>query len=169
MQKRLALLILTLTSALSACGFHLRGSESVMAIELKTLHIQSAQPGSEVTARLVDQLGISGVTLVDNSREAEATLTLGAVEQTRRTLSIGSYARAAEYELISRVPFSLTDREGRPLLSQQTAEITKTYAYDQDEVVGKASEERMLREEMNVALAQQILRRIQSYRPDAGR
>ena len=167
MSARLLLRPLTallLSSLLAGCGFQLRGGDdsSVLPPEWRRLTLVSNSPNSEFT-RLFRALGAArGIEWVAPA-DADYRLRLGDERFTQRNLSINAQARASEFELLLRTTFSITDAEGGTVLPPTEAEVAKQMENDPLNVVGKAEESRILREEMREELARQIVRRISFF------
>jgi LPS-assembly lipoprotein len=156
-----ALVVLVATLLVAGCGFHLRGSGdgTVLPERWEAMHLDAASPNSEFTRVLRARFTASGIRWVERS-EATHTLELGTERFAQRNLSINAEARAAEFELTLRATFVVRDRAGAPVLGPETAEVAKQMENDPRNVVGKAEEVRILRDEMRGELAQQIIRRI---------
>ena len=152
---------LLLCVLLAGCGFQLRGSGGGTALPdaWQAMSLDSASPNSEFTRILVARFTASGVRWVDRA-EASHRLDLGPERFRQRNLSINAEARAAEFELTLRATFAVFDADGRLLMPPATALVAKQMENDPRNVVGKAEEIRILRDEMRGELAQQIIRRI---------
>jgi len=146
---------------LCACGFQLRGSGGASALpqSWQSMHFDSASPNSELSRVVYARFTASGIQWQPRE-QAAYRLELGPERFEQRNLSVNAQARAAEFELLLRATFGVRDREGRFVMPAETAMIAKQMENDPLNVVGKAEEIRILREEMRVELAQQIIRRI---------
>ncbi|MFN2288692.1 MAG: LPS assembly lipoprotein LptE [Chromatocurvus sp.] len=153
--------LLLLLSGLVGCGFQLRGSDGGSALpdQWQSMHLNTPSPNSELSRVLRTRFTASGIRWLPAS-EAAYTLDLGQERFSQRNLSINAQARAAEFELALRATFSVRGSDGELLLPPDDAIITKQMENDPRNVVGKAEEIRILRGEMRVGLAQQIMRRI---------
>lgn len=161
---RLLAALVLLSAVLSGCGFQLRGADdsSTLPEAWRQLALISSSPNSEFT-RLFRSLGAArGINWVE-AGEANYRLRLGNEQFMQRNLSINAQARASEFELLLRASFSITDASGASVLRQTEAEVAKQMENDPLNVVGKAEESRILREEMREELARQILRRINFF------
>jgi LPS-assembly lipoprotein len=76
----------------------------------------------------------------------------------RRSVSVSSQARAAEYELSLGVRFLVTDGDGRELVPEQWLERQRVFRIDRDNIVGSSEEQALLEREMQSDLVQQVLR-----------
>jgi len=54
----------------------------------------------------------------------------------------------------------LTDKQQNKLIDNESLEARRDYQFDQEQVLGRDGEERLLREEMDKQVSQAILRRL---------
>lgn len=166
MRKVIAnLLLLSSLLLINACGFHLRGTIDVPEA-LQTVYITGEDPASPLVRQLKRNLAAAGVILVDKAAAAPYTLYIGKAREEKRTISLNRVAAAAEFQIRQFVSFEIHNRY-RQLLSGPFDLINeRNFQNDINNVVGKRDEERLIREEMHKALAQQIIRRYQSLDPN---
>ncbi|MFK7731025.1 MAG: LPS assembly lipoprotein LptE [Pseudomonadales bacterium] len=157
--KMLAGLVIIL--ALSACGFQLRGAFQVPE-ELGSVHLSSENPGSSILNNVRRSMVSSGVLLVNTNQEAPYTLHLSRERSEKRSISVDSLAAAAEFQLRQFVSYELRSRRGELLVGPHELIVERNFQNDINNVVGKRDEERLIREEMQVLLASQIMRRYQA-------
>ena len=158
-----AFIVLACLPALSACGFHLRGSESVrLPAELHTLRVvtsdRTAYPPLLVEMRnaLTSQAGVE----LAPTDAAAPTLTLFAESSSSEPV-VGSTAYATAYILSYKVSFSLKDAAGREAVAKNTVRVQREYEADPTQnVIAKEKEADFLRAEMQRDAIQQILRRL---------
>ena len=159
--KPFIVLALTISCLLGGCGFQLKGTDtntSNASLEGKSFRLLSAQPRNELTAALIQQLTLSGATVVD-SNDARYLINLGPETFQQRNLSLTAQARSAEVELTMTADIHLR-LDGEFLIEPTTATVVRQFLNDPRNVVGKTEELRLLREEMRGDLAAQIVRRI---------
>lgn len=149
---------------LGGCGFQLRGlaGSSALPQSWQRMHLVSASPNSELTRTLRATFASNGVTWSERS-EATHILQLGPEQFSQRNLSVNAEARAAEFDLQMRADFRVLDRSGEALIANDSAMVNKQMENDPRNVVGKAEEVRILREELRGELAAQIFRRISFF------
>jgi LPS-assembly lipoprotein len=145
--------------AVTACGFHLRGSANIPA-SLQAMYVQGVNMQQGLGLELKRGLTRNGVTVLSDYQQGSAVLTILDSKFERRVLSVGSDAKVSEYELNGIVSFKVSDSEGNVLADSQTVEAQRDYQFDQNEVLGKDEEERLLREQLNQQLVRTILRRL---------
>ncbi len=162
LQRAAALLLAALL--LSGCGFQLRGTGGGSALpeSWRSMHLQTQSPNSEFTRVLESTFAASGVTWVDRSA-ASYVLRIGPEEFSQTNLSVNAQARAAEFDLQMRTTFSVYDSAGERIMPATTAAVNKQMENDPRNVVGKAEEVRVLRNELRGELAAQVLRRISFF------
>jgi len=151
-------IVILLVLTLAGCGFQLRGQVEVPR-ELERIHITGLNQDSDLYRLLRNYLESGGVDVQDEAGDA-AVMSLTRFSQRKEILVIGTDGRVREYRLISSIDMSLKDREGAPLINSQSIGVFRDFQYDPDDVLGKAEEERILREEMTRELAQQIIARL---------
>lgn len=161
-----AFIVLACLPALSACGFHLRGNESVrLPAELHTLRVvtsdRTAYPPLLIEMR--------------NALRAQAGVELAPPDATVPILTLSSEspprepvidisAYASGFILSYKVSFNLKDAAGRDVIAKHTVRVQREYDFDRrnQNVIAKEKEEDFLRAEMQRDAVQQILRRLAS-------
>ncbi len=152
------LLLFTFLILLGGCGFQLRGSVEIPPDWL-ALHMQSPSPNSELSSGVRSALGNNGVEWLD-ATESNYTLQLGDEKFEQRNLTIGSNARATEFELTLTASMRVLDKQGKELSPATDVSVTKIMTHDPENVTGKVEESNLLRREMRTELIQQVMRRI---------
>lgn len=169
MQNKLSLLFLfLLTIMLAGCGFHLRGSDihgaATLSPELKIMFIDGVRRNSALMTALRADLTASDVQVVDSSDDATAIMRILSNNFNRRTLSVSSASgKVREFELHYEVTFVVNNKEGDILVPTQRARLVRDFTFDETRVLGKDSEESILRKEMEQDIVQQILIRLQAH------
>ena len=157
---RSASAILFLSALLTGCGFQLKGSaqNSDPSLIGQSIRLISDEPRNELTAAIGQQLKLAGA-ILNEPEAATLVLRLGAEQFQQRNLSLTAQARSAEVELTMSTHISL-NRADDALIPKSEASVVRQFLNDPQNVVGKTEELRLLREEMYVDLASQIIRRI---------
>ncbi|MCR9106308.1 MAG: LPS assembly lipoprotein LptE [Gammaproteobacteria bacterium] len=156
------LALFILVNALVACGFQLRGGDNTATVlpdDWKSMALIIGNPNSEFSRELISRFEVNGVTWKDRST-ANYTLIVGGERFQQRNLSLNSEARAAEFELTMSANFSVRAADGSIAIAETEASVFKQMENDPRNVVGKSEEIRLVRSEMRVELAQQIMRRV---------
>ena len=161
-----ALLVLAGLVALSACGFNLRGKESVqLPADLRRLRVvtsdRTAYPPLLIEMRnaLASQAGVE----IAPADAVVPTLTLSSESPPREpVVDISAYASG--FILSYKVSFNLKDAAGRDVIAKHTVRVQREYDFDRrnQNVIAKEKEEDFLRAEMQRDAVQQILRRLAS-------
>jgi LPS-assembly lipoprotein len=154
-------LTLTLLFSLSACGFHLRGDVK-LATQLNQVFFQGADVYDPLVREWTRSLTTAGSTVVEDRQGATAIIHIQKNSGDRRVLSVGSDGKVREYELYQALDFSVRDAGGRELLGVQTLMLTRTYLFDSNDVLGKASEEESLRRDMRRDLVRLAMLRLEA-------
>lgn len=148
-------LIVALTFTLTACGFQLRGAAQIDPT-LNPMTIESVQSGSALLPPLRRALVDAGVTLEGSSR---STLLILEDEMGQRVAAVSAQGRPREMELSYRVAFEIHG-EGGILLERRTLTLSREFAVDERDILGKSQEAEVLRaglvRDMVAALVRQV-------------
>lgn len=154
-----SLLLIAVTLFVSACGWHLRGTLTLPE-GLDTVYLNN-QANTQVLQRTLSELLVANqVTLADSPASAQLLINILSYDEHRRVVSIGDNTLVTEYELIAEADFSIEDAQGNPVLPESEVSVIRAYQFDQNNVLGKAEEERLIQTEMRRELAQQVIRRL---------
>jgi LPS-assembly lipoprotein len=145
---------------IGGCGFRLEGAASLPGAMAKT-YVETSEPASAFFDQLRDALRLRGLEIVGTPEEAGATLVISEDATGQRVLSVSARNIPREYEIFYSVTFALTTDAGR-LIEPQSLVATRSYTYDETQVLGKSREERELRHALAGDLARQVLRRIEA-------
>lgn len=143
--------------SLSACGFQLRGTQSLTAVKITRLNLNSVSADS-LTREVRSQLQTDGVTFAS---DAKYTLTLVNENYRRSILSISpKTGKAEEFQLTLSARMSISKTGVQDLVSNESITASRDYLFDEDALLGKASEERVLKENLRHQLAAAVIRRL---------
>lgn len=150
---------------LAACGFQLRGAQT---LPFKSIYV-AVPDSSEFGALLKRAVRTSNsTTLAERREDADAVFSISQEAMEKFVLSVNNAGQAREYELRYRFGFTLTDAKGRSLISPATLlqqrVVTVNPAVAQ-EVLSKQQEEELLRQDMQRDLVQQVMRRLAAVKP----
>lgn len=143
---------------LAGCGFQLRGSIDLPP-DWEKLHLSTGSPNSELSREVRDGALRAGVDWLPRT-EANYIVHLGGERFSRRNRTIGSTARASEFELEMTTTLRVTDRNGEELLPETEYDILRVITNDPNNISGKAQETELVRREMRQALARQLLQQL---------
>ena len=156
-------LLLTLFSV-AGCGFHLRGSAN---LPYETLHVAAAP--SSVFATQLRRAVISGsqTKVVDNPKEAQATLHVLAEAREKTILSLSGGGRVREFQLIYRVQYRLADKDNKELRAPTMIRLHRDFSFNDSDTLSKESEEALLYRDMQTDAVNQLMRQLQATRAAA--
>ncbi len=147
--------IATLALALTACGFQLRGAAQIDPA-LNPMVIDSVSSGSALLPPLRRALVDAGATFEGSPR---ATLVILEDEMGQRVAAVSAQGRPRELELSYRVAFEVHS-EGGILLERRTLTLSREFAVDERDILGKSQEAEVLRaglvRDMVAALVRQV-------------
>jgi LPS-assembly lipoprotein len=150
---------------LGGCGFHLQGAGTLPSALAKT-YLDSDAPHSEFLLTLTDTLRLRGSEIVASREQAEAVLNIVSDATGQRVLSVSARNIPREYEIYYTVTFSL-QVGGANVIENESLVATRSYTYDETEVLAKAAEEDILRRALAEDLARRVVRRIEALAPPA--
>jgi len=148
-----------LLMSIMGCGFHLRGAVD-LSDSLKVMYIEGVSLQRGFGLYLKRGLISNGIVVVEQAQQDSAVLKVIENKFDRRVLSVGSNAKVSEYELYASMRFLVLDAQGKTLADSQQVEAQRDYQFNEGEVLGRESEEALLRDELNKELVQSILRRL---------
>jgi len=154
------LLLLGLSTLISACGFQLRGTGDIQ-FSLDELGLTARNAYGETVQLTRKGLESNGVKISDN---APYTLSLAREKQHSRTVSFTSNAQGAETEITNTLDYVILGKNKQPLLSNQL-EVQRTYITDSNNIAGASESRIQLSGEMTAEMVQQLLARIQMITP----
>lgn len=162
------LLAVCLVLSLSACGFHLRGSNGSFMLPFATMNIglPDTSPLAIDLKRYIRAVGSTEI--VDTREAADATLEVLVDPEKTRTksiLSLNSNGRVREYQLGYSIQFRVVDKAGNVLLGLTTIALNRPITFNESQVLAKETEEAQLYRDMRNDLVQQIMRRLAAIKP----
>ena len=152
----LALVALVALSS-GACGFHLRGgttASDVGAVQLTSLHTLAATP---FVLRALEQ---AGAHVVDERASASVVVELLEEKFSSQTVSYTDQARTAEYEVTLTLDFRASRANGDELIPDRRMRASRVYRLDRNNLPGSSQQAELLRNEMTMDLAEQIVRTV---------
>lgn len=153
-------LLLAAGAVLSGCGFHLQGAGSLPPAMQRT-YIDTRRPHSQFLTTLTDTLRQRGSEVLTSAADNAAVLNIISDDTGQRVLSVSARNIPREYEVYYAVTFSL-QIDGQRVIDGETLVVTRSYTYDETQVLAKAAEEEVLRKALAEDLARRVVRRIES-------
>ena len=148
--------IFCLVSLLAACGFHLRGD---YALPFDTLYI-ALPSNTPLHALLKRNIEASSPTrVVDDAKNAAATLVILSDRQEKNILSLNAAGRAREYEMVRKFQFKLNGQNGNFYIRPSQITIRRDMTYSDELVLSKDAEEVLIWRDIQNDLVAQLLRR----------
>lgn len=159
-----ALMALVMAASLSACGFHLRGSEGYN-LPFHSIYVNipdSSSFGAELRRNL---RGLDNLTVQTSAKGAEAQLNIISETRGKTILSLNSQGLVREYLLTYVLVFRVTNGDGVELMAPATISLHRNLAFSENVVLAKEGEETLLVRDMQTDAVQQILRRLAAIKP----
>jgi LPS-assembly lipoprotein len=145
--------------ALSACGFHLRGSAP---LPFTTLYVDA--PAASVFATQLRRVIGSGsqTRITNNAVEAEATLKVVSELREKEILSLSAGGRVRELQLRYRVHYQVFDKDKAPVAPPGEIVLRRDFSFNDQDQLPKESEEALLYRDMQTDAVLQLVRRLQA-------
>jgi LPS-assembly lipoprotein len=149
-----------MTIVLAGCGFQLRGEP---ATGLRTLHV----PGGGVAQEIRRTLAGSPTRVLPTPEGAEAVLQILAENRDKTVNTITGAGRVYEHALTLRVRYQMTV-QGRelPVIPPTETVSRRLLTYSEAAPIAKEAEEQLLFKDMQLELADRILRQVAVARRD---
>lgn len=154
----LAMLTVMTVIVTGGCGFHMQGRVDY-AMELESLYLDVPDRSSDLARELRRSLKISHLALAQSEGEATAVLEIIQDDSGREVESVSARNRPQEYKVFYTAVYRVTVGD-EVLLKPQRVTRTRTYSYNEFEVLAKDLEESMLREALAREIAGVIARRL---------
>ncbi len=158
-------LLLLMTLALAACGFHLRGSQlKEVTFAFKSLYLKAPAETPFVTD-LRNALIANKVDLTTNPDQADLVLEVVSEQTTKTILSLSGSGRVQEYQLVYRVSLRAYDSKQIDWLPADEIMLSRILTWDDTQVLAKEQEEATLYKDMRSDAVGQAMRRLNRAKP----
>jgi len=160
--RRRALLALLAAVPLAACGFRLRGEQT---LPVETIYL--ALPVNSIIGAEMSRLlrSSTNARVVDDRKQAQAVFELLGETRERDVLAINAQGRATEYQLRLRVRFRVVDPNGDELIAPTDLLARRDITFNESDLLAKESEEVLLYRDMQSDLVRQMVNRLSAMRP----
>jgi LPS-assembly lipoprotein len=166
MSNSMRFLLLAVVLSLTACGFHLRGSNfnNGAGFAFKSLFLK-APSETPFVADLRRALSASQIALVGTSDQSDLILEVVSEQTTKQILSLSGSGRVQEYRLAYRVSLRAYDSKQVDWLPADEISLSRIMAYDDAQVLAKEQEEALLYKDMRADAVGQAVRRLGRAKP----
>lgn len=164
-QRRTLLITLATTSLLSACGFQLRGSASFSYAfqSLFSGFLPISALGQEFKRQALAQ-GLQVLDATADANKAQVVLRIHQELRERAAVGAGATGQVNAIQLRLRFKFSLFTTQGKNLLDEVELYQQRELSYSESAALAKEVEEQLLYNDMQVDIAQQLLRRLSAVK-----
>jgi len=157
------IILLLLFQGCSGNGFHLRKNVS-LANKYSQVQLQGVATKPEFEEMFSDALSEAGGKIVNDAKSAKSLVIFNKFEEGRRIIAYTSDRRAREFLVFLKIEYSVqnTDKslaEGT-ILPKRRINIDRSYLYDRDFALGKAEEEKKVKQALYEEATRLILLRL---------
>ena len=165
MMKLLRMTLLIAVLSLSACGFHLRGSDMQdITFSFKSLYLKA--PGeTPFVADLRRILLANKITLTAAPDQADLVLEVVSEQTLKQILSLDSSGHVQEYQLLYKVSLRAYDKQQVNWLPAEEISLSRNMTYSDKQVLAKEQEEAGLYQDMRSDAVMQAVRRLYRAKP----
>lgn len=156
-----SLMLLGMAVLLSACGFHLRGTETAN-MALKELDVSARDSFGPTVKELIKTLQSSGVKVYQG---AAYKLVLVKDEYNQRAASYNGSSRASEYQVTDDLSYEIRGTKDLVLMADKVS-VQRAFQEDGNNLTGSDQQSSQARKEMRRDMIQQLVLRLQTITPD---
>lgn len=152
--------MIVLASMLTACGFHLRGSEfSAQQLSLDSVYVRSHGSGNALGSQVTNNLKDAGIRVLDDPKGAQYYIAISGANYTTAVLSVSPQnGQAQEYQLTFQATATIRKTGVRKPLNTQTISLYRDYTADDRRILGMFNEVDELHQDLLRDAADQIMR-----------
>ncbi len=157
MKARLLLIYILLL--ITACGFHLRGSQTTM-INVDNIFING---DSALAKEVKSQFANAGTSFATSSQNASYIITLKESHFEKSVLSVSpTTGKVEEYQIVFQAKMDAMRADGTYIIENEKISVVRDFAFDENAVLGEFSEESIIQEDLIRRAASRVLRRLQA-------
>ncbi len=156
LQQLKFLVILLACCMLNACGFTLRTPQP-LAPMLKTMYVATATPNDPFIQQLDRMLVANGVTLVNDPKLAQSTLTIMSINTSNTMINSGGINVSGFYTAYLTVTFKVVDAQNNILIPTTTLQQNQNFSSSASQVLSSTNVAAQLTTNMQQALAENII------------
>ncbi|MEN8178261.1 MAG: LPS assembly lipoprotein LptE [Pseudomonadota bacterium] len=146
---------------LSGCGFHLKGYHQASP-NLDGLFVEQGEQRATLAGVIRRELSVAGVKLAGSPALARNRLRITQEQFGRRVISVDANGKVLEYELRLDAGFEVLAATGGKNLPVQILELTRQLTLSDADELGQRNEAALMRGDMRLDMAGQIIRRLQA-------
>lgn len=151
----------SLVLCLSGCGFHLKGYHQASP-NLDGLYVMQGEQRASLAGVLQRELSVAGVKLAERPEQAKNRLRITKERFGQRVISVDANGKVLEYELRLDAGFEVLAATNGQNLPVQALELTRQLSLSDADELGKRNEAALMRIDMRLDMAGQIIRRLQA-------
>lgn len=159
------LLLLSLVAVTSACGFALRQPVELAPV-LRTVQVQAPDTGTPLVRGLERELTAAGAQVVA-AGSGSAVLKIVSETFERNVISLDERAKVGEFQISYELRYEVLDAEGSSLLDTTPITLSRVYSFDEQQALGAAQEEELIRTELQRDAVRLVMERLARVRGGA--
>jgi LPS-assembly lipoprotein len=160
MNRTLKIVSLLPLLAITACGFHLRGS-AALPNGMERVHLTVGGNG-DFQRKLARALLASNVVVEDKGGPGVAELHVPAQNFGLQILTVNGAAQVTEFAIHYHVVFTATDSNGKTIVPTQAIDLQREFSYEAGQTVGTAAQIEQIQDSLVDDSVQALLFRLQA-------
>tara|TARA_B100001996_G_scaffold365488_1_gene335428 strand:+ start:664 stop:1155 length:492 start_codon:yes stop_codon:yes gene_type:complete len=153
------LLLIHILLLITACGFHLRGSQTTK-INVDNIFIND---NSALAEEVKSQFKNAGASFAASPQSASYIITLKESHFEKSVLSVSpATGKVEEYQMLFQAKVDAMRADGTYIIENENINVVRDFAFDENAVLGEFSEESIIQEDLIRRAASQVLRRLQA-------
>jgi len=152
-------LFLLIIQGCSGNGFKLRENVKLSS-QYSATYLKGVSVENDFSTILSDELLEAGGKVVEAESKAQVTIHFSKFEEGRRVIAYTSDRRAREYLVFLKLEYAIQNNKNSIQGTQHRINIDRSYLYDQDFALGKAEEEKRVKQALYEEASRLILLRL---------
>lgn len=161
MKKFFTFAVIVFSFLLSACGFHLRGAESLPS-QLHIIYLTGPQPYSEFMQELRNQLAILHIQVLENPSPQAITLNISNNGASNSQTSLSASEQTRNYIVSYQATYSLNTANGATILPSRTVSASQTIILQPNQLIENTPQLSTAEQQLIPQVIAQILEGISS-------
>ena len=161
MKQWLAHTVFFMLLLMQGCGFQLRGTGAKYDVgDIDSVYIAESAAG-RIAAQIKSRLVVAGIKVENSARDADYSLHLHNEAFAQNIQSVSAKTgKAREFQIVFSVLIRISKASGERPVEDERITVAKDYTFDEEALLGKSSEEDVIREELLKQAAAHIVRRL---------
>ena len=133
------IIIIALATALSACGFHLRGQMQFSPF-IQSIYLQTSSQYTPLSQAIEQTLAENHLQLQSSAQQAKLILKVFNEQQSNILLTVGASQQNRQYKLMYSIQFALYNKQGKLIIGPKTINEIRTQIIQANQLLDNNTE-----------------------------